>query len=80
MQPTPQPQQSHIKAMSAAYTTAHGNAGSFDPLSKARDQTCILMDTSWVCFHYATLGITFKPFFTQFPEEPILIFLPQINF
>ena len=25
-------------------------------LSKARDQICILMDTSWVCFHWATSG------------------------
>ena len=31
-QPTPQPQQHQI----------------FNPLSEARDQTCILMDTSWV--------------------------------
>uniref|UniRef100_A0A4X1SYQ2 Uncharacterized protein n=1 Tax=Sus scrofa TaxID=9823 RepID=A0A4X1SYQ2_PIG len=26
------------------------------PLSKARDQTCMLMDTSWVRFHRATTG------------------------
>ena len=30
------------------YTTPHGNTGSFNPLSKARDWTCILMDTSGV--------------------------------
>ena len=30
------------------YTTAHGNVGSFNPLSKARDPTCILLDTSQV--------------------------------
>ena len=34
--------------MSATYTTAHGNTESFNPLSKARDQTCILMDTSGI--------------------------------
>ena len=28
-----------------------------DPLSKARDQTCILMDTSWIHFHCAMTGI-----------------------
>ena len=28
-----------------------------DPLSKTRDQTCILMATSWICFHCATMGI-----------------------
>ena len=25
------------------------------PVSEARDQTCILMDTSWIRFHYATM-------------------------
>ena len=28
----------------------------FNPLSRARDRTCILMDTSWVCFCCATMG------------------------
>ena len=27
-----------------------------NPLSKARDQTCIVMDTSSICFHWATMG------------------------
>ena len=27
-----------------------------NPLSRARDQICILMDTSWVCCHWATMG------------------------
>ena len=27
-----------------------------DPLSEARDQTPILMDTSWICFPCATTG------------------------
>ena len=27
-----------------------------DPLSEARDQTCILMDSSRICFHWATTG------------------------
>ena len=31
--------------MSATYAIAYGNAGSLTPLSKARDQICILMDT-----------------------------------
>ena len=42
-----QPQQRRICASSSTYTTAHGNARSFNPLSKIRDQTRILMDTSW---------------------------------
>ena len=31
---------------STTYTAAHGNVGSFNPLSKARDQTRILVGTS----------------------------------
>ena len=27
-----------------------------NPLSRARDQTCILMDTSWIHYHWVTLG------------------------
>ena len=28
----------------------------FNPLSKARDPTCILLDISQICFHRATMG------------------------
>ena len=27
-----------------------------NPLNKARDQTCVIMDTSQICFHWATIG------------------------
>ena len=27
-----------------------------NPLSEARDRTCIVMDTSWVCYRCATMG------------------------
>ena len=27
-----------------------------NPLSEARDRTCIPMDTSWICYHWATTG------------------------
>ena len=35
----------------ATYTTAQGNTGPFNPLSEAKDQTQILMDTSQVPYH-----------------------------
>ena len=54
--PTPQPQQRRIRAVSATYTTAHGNAGSLNPLSKARDPTCNLMVPSRIRFHCAMTG------------------------
>ena len=44
----PQPQQRTICTMSVTYTTAGDNAGSFNPLSKGSDWTCILMDSSWI--------------------------------
>ena len=42
---------SHSNAGSATYTAAHGNAGILNPLSEARDQTHILVDTSRVPYH-----------------------------
>ena len=38
------------QAAPLTHTTAHidGNEGSFNPLSEARDQICILMDTTQV--------------------------------
>ena len=47
--PMPEPQQRGVPAASATYTTAQGNVREIlNPLSKARDQTHILMDTSRV--------------------------------
>ena len=55
--PTPQPQpqsQPHgIWAVSVTYSTAHSNARSLTH-SEARDQTWVLMDTSQICFCWAT--------------------------
>ena len=50
------PQSCHIQAMSATYTTAHGNTGSLTHCIEARDQTHILMDTSWVYYCWASVG------------------------
>ena len=36
------------------------------PLSEARDQTCILMDTSWICFRCTTTGTPTPSFFFFF--------------
>ena len=58
---TPQPEQCGIWAISVTYTTAHGNAKSFNPLSEARDWTCVLMDNSRGRFCWTTRG-TLKPY------------------
>ena len=50
----PQPQQCGIRATSATYTEAYGHSGS-PTLSEARDQTCILEDTSQIGFLYASV-------------------------
>ena len=34
-----------------------------NPLSKARDRTCVLMDTSQVCYHSGTIGTPIWFFF-----------------
>ena len=60
---TPWQQQLGIPAASATYSTAHGNAGSLAHLSKARDQTCIFMDTSWIHFCWAMIRTPFHFFF-----------------
>ena len=38
-----------------------------DPLSKARDPTRNLMDTSWICFRCATAGTPLHPILSCFP-------------
>ena len=49
-----------IRPGSAGLCHSHNNTGSKlqnpDPLSKARNQTYTLMDTSQVCFHWVTTG------------------------
>ena len=43
-----------------------------NPLSEARDQTCVLRDTSWVCYCLATVGTpvgTFNEFKFPSPNE-----------
>ena len=49
----------------------HGNAGSFNPSNKARDQTHIPLDTSRICFHWAT---------TETPQVILYCILDLLNF
>ena len=47
------------------------------PLSKARDWTWILMDSSWACFHWVTMGtpgIVFKSSFSTRCLEWLYVF------
>ena len=49
-QPTPQLQQLRIQVESATYTTGSQQPLILNPLSEARDRTCILMDVSQIRF------------------------------
>ena len=59
--PTPQPQPHRIQATSATYTTASQQWWILNPRSKVRDWTCILMDTSQICFRCAPTGTPTLP-------------------
>ena len=54
--PTPQPQQLGNPAESVTYITAHRQPWILNPLCKARDRTCILMDTGQIRFCWVTMG------------------------
>ena len=45
-----------------------------DPLCEARDQTCILMDTSQICFHCTTMG---TPTLLGFKKDSVKLFFFQ---
>ena len=62
--PKSQPQQRGIHAVSGTYNAACGNAGFFNPLMEARDQTCILTDNSWFLTCWATTETPTLPFNT----------------
>ena len=51
---TPQPRQ--IWTAFEIYTEAHGKAGSLTHWARPGNQTCILVDTSWVLYQWATTG------------------------
>ena len=59
----------------ATYTAAHGNPGSFNIPSEARDQTRIFMDSGWVLSHNYNSQ---QPFLTQtllrlLPQRPLTL-------
>ena len=52
-----------------------------NPLSEAKDQTRVLMDTSWVHYHWATIGTPKPPsYFTQTIIRASHLLLPQKPF
>ena len=51
----PQLLQGGIQAVSVTYTTAHSNTGS-PTAERGQGSSHILMDTSWIRFHCATMG------------------------
>ena len=62
-------QQRGIRAKSSTCTTAHGNTGSFNPLSVARNWICILM----VHYFWATMGTPNTTYMTFKFIFPVLI-------
>ena len=56
-QKQPKPQQHGIQAASVTYTTAQSNAGSFNPLSGARDRT------SWILVRFIPTELQWKLMF-----------------
>ena len=54
---------SHICDLVTTVTTAHGNTGSFNQLSKGRDWTCFLMDTSQILNMLSHNGNSYSFFF-----------------
>ena len=45
-----------IRATAAGLCHSSQHCLILNPLSKARDWTCILMDTTWACYRLATMG------------------------
>ena len=68
-----QPQQCQIQAIFKTYTTAHGNAGFFNPLNKARDWTYLLMDTNQI-LHLLSLNYYLVMVSTTFMSSSSIAF------
>jgi len=48
-----------------------------NPLRKVRDWTCILMDPTWVCYHWATTGT--PKFIILITKQQLLSLRPKFN-
>ena len=77
-QPQPQPQQHHIQARSATYTTAQSNTGSLVSW-ETPGITCIFMDTSQIGFHWAPTGTPTSIIFSVSLDMLIDLFVPQFS-
>ena len=67
----PQPQQHQIQAELCLWPIYHSlwQRQIFNPLSKARDRTYILMDTCWVHYHCTTTGTPPRYILNEWAEE-----------
>ena len=46
-----------------------------NPLSEARDRTCILLDTNWIHFHCTMMGTLARQLWCCFPPQPTPLYL-----
>ena len=63
-----------IRAAAASLHHSSQQLWILNPLRKARDQTCVLMGPSWICFCYSTMGTppaVFSPFFSYYIDVNI---------
>ena len=60
------------------YTTAQAMPDP-NPLSEARDRTCILMDTSQICFCCATVGTPYIQFLKIMTNDSSIILEEQLK-
>ena len=71
--PTPQPQQCQIWDASCDLHYRSWQCRILNPLSKAKDWTCILVDTSWVRYYWATMGTANKPILIYYYIDILLL-------
>jgi len=63
-----------IRMTTASLCHSHSNEGSFDPLSEARDPTCLLTDAHQLCCRRATGGTPIPIFITQVKSWSSIMF------